>query len=91
MADVPQSRMLIKEEENMNDQTCMICGRKAVQKGYCNLHAKAFDNILSKYECWRKALDLAWKEYLREIAENSLTGEWARQVAEHLARTEDKR
>jgi len=77
-----------EEKERMNNQECAVCDRMAVKKGYCSVHTKAFDSIILKYEYWRKALDVTWKEYLREIAENSLTGEWARQVAEHLARTE---
>jgi len=33
---------------------------------------------------WRKASDIEWKEYLREIANNPFTGMWAREVAEDL-------
>lgn len=37
-----------------------------------------------------KALKSSWKEYLREIAKNPLTGKWAREVAEQLAEMEKK-
>lgn len=66
---------------------CSICHREAVHNGYCELHAKAYENIVKKYESWKKALNISWKEYLREIAKNPFTGEWAKEVAEHLIKT----
>ena len=45
---------------------------------------KAHESIVKKYDLWKKALEISWKEYLSEIAKNPLTGEWAREVAEHL-------
>ena len=70
---------------------CKICDREAVEKsGYCELHTKAYESIVKKYDLWKKALELSWKEYLSEIANNSLTGEWAREVAEHLDKNEGR-
>jgi hypothetical protein len=48
---------------------------------------KAHESIVKKYDLWKKALEISWKEYLSEIAKNPLTGEWAREVAEHLIKT----
>jgi hypothetical protein len=48
---------------------------------------KAHESIIKKYDMWKKALEISWKEYLSEIAKNPLTGEWAREVAEHLLKT----
>jgi hypothetical protein len=45
---------------------------------------KAYENIVKKYDFWRKALRISWKEYISEIEENSLTVEWAREVAKYL-------
>jgi hypothetical protein len=45
---------------------------------------------VEKYEAWKKALDISWKEYLNEIVKNSLTGEWAKEVAQHLLENEGK-
>jgi len=45
------------------------------------MHLKAYENIAKKYDFWRKALKTSWKEYLSEIKQNSLTGEWAKEVA----------
>lgn len=57
-----------------------------MENGYCELHAKAYRNIVKKYENWKKAMDVSWKEYLSQIAKNPFTGEWAREVAEHLSK-----
>jgi len=46
------------------------------------------ESITRKYERWNEALGISWKEYLSEIAKNPLTGEWTREVAEHLRKSE---
>lgn len=66
---------------------CAICSREAYKNGFCELHARAYISILKKYEVWKKALDISWKEYLSEIIKNPFTGEWAKEVAEHLLKT----
>lgn len=57
---------------------------------YCDLHAKAYENITKNYEHWKKALEISWKEYLSEIAKNPLTGQWAKETAEHLIKNEEE-
>jgi len=69
---------------------CKICEREAVNNKFCELHGKAHQNLVEKYEAWKKALDISWKEYLNEIVKNSLTGEWAKEVAQHLLENEGK-
>jgi hypothetical protein len=69
--------------------TCRICNRKAVEK-YCELHEKAYRSIVQKYENWKRAMDISWKEYLNEIAKNPYTGSWAKEVAEQLMKNEDR-
>ncbi|MGB9959504.1 MAG: hypothetical protein ACPLKQ_03155 [Candidatus Bathyarchaeales archaeon] len=66
---------------------CKVCSKEAVENGYCELHAKAYENILSAYDVWSKALGSSWKEYLSEIVKNPFTGEWAKEVAEHLMKS----
>ncbi|MEM3765464.1 MAG: hypothetical protein QXU46_00370 [Candidatus Bathyarchaeia archaeon] len=63
---------------------CAVCNREAVKNGYCELHARAYQSIMKKYEVWKKALEISWKEYLSEIVKNPFTGEWAKEMAEHL-------
>jgi hypothetical protein len=62
---------------------CKICNKKAVEK-YCKLHTKAYKNIVQKYDEWAEAVDISWKEYLNEVAANSNTGIWAKEVADKL-------
>jgi hypothetical protein len=70
--------------------SCKICNREALESGYCKLHARAYETIVKKYEAWRKALEISWKEYLSEIAKNPLTGGWAKEVAEQLIKNGEK-
>ncbi|MEM3695184.1 MAG: hypothetical protein QXJ11_04420 [Candidatus Bathyarchaeia archaeon] len=69
---------------------CKICSREAIDNRYCELHAKAYEIVVKKYEKWRKALEISWKEYLSEIVKNPLTGEWAKEVAEHLLKSGER-
>jgi hypothetical protein len=70
---------------------CKICQRKAVTEKFCPLHLKAYDNLVEKYGCWRKALKSSWREYLSEIERNPLTGEWVKEVAIYLINSEETR
>jgi len=63
---------------------CKICSREAQEKGFCHLHLKAYQNILEKFGVWERASKVSWCQYLEEIQKNSLTGEWAKEVAKHL-------
>ncbi len=63
---------------------CKICFKDAQENGFCNLHLKAYNNIVAKFDVWLKASDISWTKYLREIQKNSLTGEWAKEVTKHL-------
>jgi hypothetical protein len=70
---------------------CKICQRKAVTNEFCRIHLKAYENIVEKFDCWRKALTVSWKEYLSEIEQNPLTGEWIKEVASYLINNEGTR
>ncbi len=69
---------------------CVVCSRDAGEKGYCELHLKAYENIVKNYDAWKKALEISWKEYLSGVVKNPLTGEWAKEVAEYLIKSGDK-
>jgi hypothetical protein len=69
---------------------CKICSREAGEDNYCDIHKKAYENIVKKYEFWKRALEVSWKEYLSEIVKNPLTGEWIKEVAEHLIESGEK-
>jgi hypothetical protein len=38
----------------------------------------------SKFGFLRKALNISWKEYLSQVAENSSTGDWVKEVSKYL-------
>jgi len=67
---------------------CKACSKEAGEKEFCPLHLKAYENIVTKYDFWRKAVEISWIEYLREIQQNSLTGEGAKEVAKYLITNE---
>ncbi|MCL5876492.1 MAG: hypothetical protein M1540_01610 [Candidatus Bathyarchaeota archaeon] len=69
---------------------CSICPRDAQERGYCALHLQAYHAIREKYQVWVKASDIGWREYLDQLQKNSLTGEWAKDVAKQLIREEEK-
>jgi hypothetical protein len=63
---------------------CIICDREAGEKKFCVSHLIAYENIVKNYDVWKKAVEIHWKEYLREVVKNPLTGEWVKEVAEQL-------
>jgi hypothetical protein len=67
---------------------CRACDREVAERGFCLVHLKAYENIVEKYDVWRKALKVSWREYLSEIEQNSLTGEWAKEVANYIINNE---
>ena len=69
---------------------CKICDRDSQANGFCTLHLKAYKNIVDKFDVWTRASGLFWSEYLVEIQKNSLTGEWAKEVAKHLIEEENQ-
>jgi len=69
--------------------TCIVCGREASKK-YCGVHEKAYRNVVLNFGDWQQALGVSWKEYLKAVVENSYTGTWAKEVAEHLLKNKDE-
>jgi hypothetical protein len=69
---------------------CKICSRDAQENGFCNLHLEAYKNVVDKFDVWKKASGPIWSDFLVEIQKNSLTGEWAKEVAKHLIEEENQ-
>ncbi len=69
---------------------CKVCGRDAQEDGFCRLHLKSLANLREKFRVWEKASNVTWSQYLLEIQKNSLTGEWAKEVAKYLISEENK-
>jgi hypothetical protein len=67
---------------------CMVCDRETLEK-FCEFHEKAYRNVVQKFEYWKRATGVSWKEYLKELVENAYTGCWAKEVAESLLKNTD--
>ena len=67
---------------------CIVCNRETLEN-YCEFHEKAYRNIVQKFENWKRATGVSWKEYLNAVVENSYTGAWAKEVAKHLLKNKD--
>jgi hypothetical protein len=68
---------------------CKICNRESADRNLCQWHYKANTKVFLGYETWRKGLRIPWEDYLRRIRDNSLTGRWAKEVAEYLINKEE--
>jgi hypothetical protein len=68
---------------------CKLCQKEAQKNGFCTLHLKAHDNLMDSYTVWTKALKTSWQEYLSQVAKNSLTGTWVKEVAKYLLENEE--
>ncbi len=67
---------------------CKLCNRESKNK-FCEFHEKAYANIMQKFEIWKNAAGISWEQYLNELKENSLTGVWAKEVAENLLKEKE--
>jgi len=85
-----QSRLSIKRKQEEEEMKCVICSKETAKKDYCKQHEKAYKHIIERYAEWKRALEISWEEYLSEINKNSLTGEWAKEVAQHLIKSGEK-
>ncbi len=45
---------------------------------------------MEKFDVWKRASGITWADYLVEIQKNSLTGEWAKDVAKQLFEDESR-
>jgi len=59
-------------------------------ENFCEFHEEAYRNVVQKFEDWKRAAGVSWKEYLNAVVENSYTGVWAKEVAEYLLKNKDE-
>ena len=50
-----------------------------------------YKNVIEKFRVWETNSNVSWIQYLVEIQKNSLTGEWAKEVAKYLIEEEDQK
>jgi len=70
---------------------CKVCSREVEtlnQSGYCELHQNAYQRLQEKFDVWKTASNIDWKNYLQEVVRNPLTGTWAKEVAQNLLLSE---
>jgi hypothetical protein len=68
---------------------CVVCNKES-EDVLCLLHKRAYENLLQKFEEWKRAMNISWEEYLKEIARNPYTGRWVVEVVEALIRNQGK-
>ena len=68
---------------------CLVCDRET-EDGYCKFHEGVYRNVVQKFEDWKHAKPVSWREYLKELVENPYTGTWAKEVAERLLKEKDE-
>ena len=85
-----QSGLPFKTGSEEEEMKCKICNRKATKEGYCDRHKRAYKSIIKQFDEWKRALEISWNGDLSEITDNPLTGEWAKEVAEHLIESGEK-
>ena len=67
------------------ESKCRICERgRDGQSEFCARHKGAIDNLKTAYDIWKNALGIDWKTYLIEVSRNQETGEWVREVIQHM-------
>ena len=67
------------------ESVCVICEQKNEgQTELCARHKLAFDNLKNAYTIWQNALKIDWQSFLIEVSGNQETGQWAKEVAEHM-------
>jgi len=83
--------MPVKRRAEGKALKCKACERDAAKRDFCLVHLEAYEKMVEKYVLWAKALKTSWREYLSEIEQNPLTGEWIREVASYLINNEETR
>ncbi len=63
--------------------SCAICGKRSDGE-YCNLHARAYENMFEGYEKWRRAYSISWREYLVKLRDTPNVGTWVVEICVHL-------
>ena len=66
-----------------------ICSSEPQENSFCTFHLQAYQNVIEKFDVWRKASGTLWGDYLVKIQKNSLTGEWAKDVVKHRFKGEN--
>lgn len=84
--DIGELRKLAEEG---HDVKCAVCGRygRYVVGGFslCELHWRAYKNIVMKYRVWRERAGLSFDEYIASLKKLSCVGGFCKDVIKLLA------
>ena len=58
--------------------------RRGKDSDYCHFHLRALSNLEKAYDAWKRAVDIGWYEFLREVSKREETGPWAKEMAVDL-------
>ncbi len=79
---------LRKLAEEGHDVKCAVCGRygRYVVGGFslCELHWRAYKNIVTKYRVWRERANLSFDEYIASLRKLSSVGRFCKDVIKLL-------
>ena len=76
----------LDEEQLKTIQSCRICHRMAVDKGFCIFHLEAYRRILEHYSRWREA-GYDWHSYLTKLIHLRSVGKYVKDVCHFLLRS----
>jgi len=68
---------------------CAVCNKES-EDVLCVSHKRAYENLLQKFEEWKRAMEVSWEAYLGEVARNPHSGRWAIEVAVALIKNQGK-
>jgi len=68
---------------------CTVCNKES-ENVFCMSHKRAYENLLQKFEEWKRAMDISWETYLGEVARNPHSGRWVVEVATDLIKTQGR-
>lgn len=51
-------------------------------------HKISYGRLVESFKYWRKAKDISWKDYLREVIDNPNSGNWVKEVASYILKKE---
>lgn len=68
--------------------SCPVCGI-ATEKGMCQAHERAYQNLVKSYSIWNRALNIKWRDYLEKVEGNPDSGKWVKETCVFLLQNED--
>jgi DNA topoisomerase-1 len=68
----------------MPERKCIICNREAYKNNLCKYHYQALEELVKKYEEWKRREGVSWERYISSIRKLKSTGKWIIEVIDSL-------